>query len=309
MTLAPIILAMLLTSCGENPSETAAPEKVSLLPVFFVPRGEAPPTPEQKTNLMRHLKWCQERYAALLRGDTFRLAAETPETYQGERDSAFYKKQPQGAAPDFVGELLKSKRLNRVNCPYIFFIVVMSPEEDWIGGGARPLNGGNNLGGGLVEVTSYGMDHTPSVQATVRHEIGHSLGLLHADAYGQSMESGRSMMSYNPAHHTNGFEDSPTPGVFSPEDLRALSLNKRCLEKFRFDPRTDIPAGESISPEIVCLGPMDIPGQPDYVEKPEASPGENPQPQAQSEPQSMTEIRLKPRFRPLRAIGTTLRLR
>jgi hypothetical protein len=272
------------------------PETVGLLPVFFVPRGEAPPTPEQEAKLMRHLKWCQERYAILLRGDTFRLA-ETPEVYRGEQDLEFYKKRPQGAAPDFVGELLKSKRLNRINCPYIFFIVVMSPEEDWIGGGARPLNGGNNTGGGLVEMTSHGLDHCPNVQSTVRHEIGHSLGLPHVEVYGQSMESSRSMMSYNPAHHTNEFEDSPMPGEFSPEDLRAIALNKRCLEKYRFDPKTDIPDGESISPEIVCLGPMDIPGQADYVEQTEATAGENRHPQAQSEPQSMAGKRFKPHFR------------
>jgi hypothetical protein len=250
---------------------------------------------------MRHLKWCQERYATLLRGDTFRLA-ETPEVYRGNQDLEFYKKRPQGAAPDFVSELLKSKRLNRIDCPYIFFIVVMSPEVDWIGGGARPLNGGNNAGGGLVEMTSHGLDHCPNVQSTVRHEIGHSLGLPHVEDYGQSMESSRSMMSYNPAHHTNGFEDSPTAGEFSPEDLRALSMNKRCLEKFRFDPKTDIPPGESISPEIVCLGPMDIVGEPDYAEKTDTSAGKNRQDQTKIIPKSMTGNRHVLHFRRLRII-------
>lgn len=268
MTIASILLTTCLSFCGDALPVSAPPEKVALLPVFFVPRGEEPPAPDQCERLMKHLKWSQRRYAALLRGDTFRLAAETPEVFRGERDSAFYKKQPQGAAPDFVGELLKGKRLDRFNCPYIFFIVVMSPGEDWIGGGARPLNGGNNLGGGLVEVTSYGLDHSPNVQSSIRHEIGHSLGLPHVEVYGQSMQSHRSMMSYNPAHLTNGFEDSPTPGEFSPEDLRALALNKRCLEKFQFDPKLDIPEGETISPEIITLGPMDIPGQPAYEEKP-----------------------------------------
>lgn len=263
MTAASLLLATLITICGENPSETRLPEKVSVLPVFFVPKEESPPTAEQSALLMRHLKWCQDRYRKLLRGDTFRLVSE-PEVYRGEKDLEFYKNRPEGAAPDFVGELLKSKKLTRYNCPYIFFIVVMSPESDWIGGGARPLNGGNNLGGGLVEVTSHGLERSPNVQSTVRHELGHSFGLPHVDVYGQDMSSHRSMMSYNPAHLTHGFEDSPTPGEFSAEDLRALSLNRRCFEKFEFDPATDIPTGESISPEIVTLGPMEIPGQPSF---------------------------------------------
>lgn len=118
MTAIPILFAMFLSACGEPRSDTAPPDKVCLLPVFFVPRGEEPPTPEEKLRLMKHLRWCQNRYRELLRGDTFRLAAQTPEVYRGEQDLAFYQKQPQGAASNFVGELLKSKNLNRYNCPF-----------------------------------------------------------------------------------------------------------------------------------------------------------------------------------------------
>jgi hypothetical protein len=258
-----LLITALLSICVDAPTDMVLPENVSVLPVFFVPNGEALPTADQESRLVRHLKWCRDRYRTLLRGDTFRLV-ETPEVYRGERDSAFYRQRPQGAAPDLVGELLRSKKMNRYNCPYIFFIVVMSADSDWIGGGARPFNGGNNLGGGLVEVTSYGLDHSPNVQSTIRHELGHSFGLPHVDVYGQDMETHRSMMAYNPGHLTNGFQDSATPGEFSPEDLRAIALNKRCFAKFQFDPAEDIPTGESICPEIVCLGPMEIAGEGDF---------------------------------------------
>jgi hypothetical protein len=297
MTAIPIIFAMFLSICGDLRSDTALPDKVGLLPVFFVPRGEDPPTPEEKLLLMKHLRWCQNRYRELLRGDTFRLAALTPEVYRGEQDLEFYQKQPEGSAPNFVGELLKSNNLNRYNCPFIFFVVVMSPKSDWIGGGARPLNGGNNWGGGIVEVTSNGLNQCPNFQSTARHEIGHSLGLPHVDVYGQSMESSRSMMSYNPAHHTNGFQDSPTPGEFSPEDLRALSMNKRCLETFRFDPAVEIPPGESISPQVVCLGPMDIVGQPSYDVNRTASTGDDRQSQAQTTVKKENKNADRPRCR------------
>ncbi len=48
MTAAPLLLITLFSLCGELPAETTLPEKVSLLPVFFVPRGEPLPTPDQE---------------------------------------------------------------------------------------------------------------------------------------------------------------------------------------------------------------------------------------------------------------------
>ena len=90
----------------------------------------------------------------------------------------------------------------------------------------------------------------------LQHELGHSFGLLHPEAYGYDMETSPSIMSYNKAHHTHDFQPSPTPGIFIPEDLRALAMNKKEFPHFSYTP-----VGK-ISPKTPSLPPMDIPGQP-----------------------------------------------
>ena len=62
-----------------QPRLTLPPKLVSVLPVFLVPRDEAPPTEDQKARVLRHLSWAQERYRELLRGaDTFRWHCASP---------------------------------------------------------------------------------------------------------------------------------------------------------------------------------------------------------------------------------------
>ncbi len=94
----------------------------------------------------------------------------------------------------------------------------MNPNDGWPAGGGRPFNGGFNTGGGIVIMSSNGLDRAPNFQSTLQHELGHAFGLPHVDVYGYDMQTNMSMMSYNPSHHTNGFEPSATPGRFIPED-------------------------------------------------------------------------------------------
>ena len=236
------------------------------MPVFLVPEGERPPTLDQKTRLVKHLAWVQEWYRGQLRGrDTFRLASKTPAAVPAKHGLAFYKQQPEGGAPHYVSELLDKAKLHRFNCPYVFVIVIMNPHEDFPTGGGRPLNGGFNTGGGLVMISSFALDRIPNIQSTLRHELGHAFGLPHVDVYGYDMKTNRSVMSYNPGHHTNGFHDSGTPAGLIPENLRDLARNRRCLEKLTFDPGADVPRGEPMSERLIWLGPMEIPGQPNYA--------------------------------------------
>ena len=59
----------------------------------------------------------------------------------------------------------------------------------------------------------------------------------------------------------DGFKPSKTPGILIAEDIRALALNRRVFPRLRFDPKTDVPQGYTMQ-KIVTLGPMDIPGHP-----------------------------------------------
>src|SRR5215468_7349563 len=96
------ILTVGLSGNGRAQDATP-PRSVKVLPVFFVPKGEAAPTDEQSKKLMKHLEWAQTRYKELLRNqDTFAIAEEKPRVYQSARALDFYREQKDGAAPHIV---------------------------------------------------------------------------------------------------------------------------------------------------------------------------------------------------------------
>ncbi len=255
-------IAILVLSSQGFGKDYRPPKEVKVLPVFFVAKGESPPTERQEASLQKHVTWAQTRYKQMLKGrDTFALAAGKPQVYHAEHDAAYYRAQSEGAAPQIVDELLRRYKYNRYNCPLIFVAIVMNPRDDYPGGGARPFNGGINSGGGIVEMSSYGLDRAPNFQSTLQHELGHAFGLPHVDVYGYDMEKNPSLMSYNPNHHTRNFKPSKTPGILIAEDIRALALNRRVFPRLRFDPKTDVPQGYTMQ-RIVTLGPMNIPGHP-----------------------------------------------
>ncbi len=260
------VLAVMFLTPGAAAQVYHSPKAVKVLPVFFVPKGESPPTETQKNLLLKHMRWAQTRYREMLHGrDTFTLAEGKPRTHFAPRDFAYYRRMPEGSAPQFVSELLQEYGYNRYNCPAIFVVVFMNPREDYPAGGGRPFNGGVNTGGGIVILSSHGLDHSPNFQSTLQHELGHAFGLPHVDVYGHNMTTNPSIMSYNPNHHTRGFEPGKSLGTLIPEDLQALALNRRVFPQLRFDPIRDVPEHYRLPPNIVTLGPMQIPGQPDGI--------------------------------------------
>lgn len=258
------LLTVGLVTGNGRAQEAVPPRSVKVLPVFFVPKGEDAPTEEQSKKLMKHLDWAQKRYKELLRDqDTFAIAEEKPRVYKSSRPLAFYREQAEGVAPHAVGELLAEWKLTRFNCPYVLLVVVMNPKDEFPVGGGRPLNGGINTGGGVIQLSTFAMDKMPNFQSTLQHELGHAFGLPHVEVYGYDMKTNGSLMSYNPKHHTREFMPADTPAVLIPEDLRALALNRRVFPKLKFDPARDVSAGYKMAERIVTLGPMKIPDQPD----------------------------------------------
>jgi hypothetical protein len=257
------LLGVCLVAGSGRTQDANPPRSVKVLPVFFVPKGEAEPTDDQTKRLMKHVEWARTRYKELLRNqDTFAIAEEKPRVYRSSRELAFYREQKDGAAPHLVDELLAEWKLTRFNCPYVLLVVVVNPKDDFPVGGGRPLNGGINTGGGVIQISTFAMDKLPNFQSTLQHELGHSFGLPHVDVYGYDMKTNDSLMSYNLKHRTKEFAPSDTPAILIPEDLRALALNRRVFPKLKFDPAKDLPAGYKMAERIVPLGPMPIPNQP-----------------------------------------------
>ena len=240
-----------------------APTRLLVKPVFLVPSDVQPPPAKYSTLLMRHLAWSQTRYRELLAGqDTIALAADRPLVLAGQHPAAYYTAATDGGAEAAVLELFAHDHVDRFTCPYVYVVLFVGTGLFPAGGG-RPINGGINTGGGIVILAADALVESPNFQSTLQHELGHAFGLPHVDVYGYDMRTSRSVMSYNPSHHTNGFEPSPTPGGFIPEDLRALSLARRVFPEYTLNPARDYPPGYELAP-MVFLGPMPLTGQPGY---------------------------------------------
>ena len=154
--------------------EDDIPQRVSVLPVFFVARGEVPPRTAQIDMLMKHLKLAQQRYKEMLkRRDTFVIAEKGPQVFHYRFPLATLKKRAgKKLTPYVLQTLFKEYKLNRFNCPYVFLVLIMNPKEAWPTASGRPFNGGFNGGGGIVFLTSNKLDEKPClIQGSIQHEL------------------------------------------------------------------------------------------------------------------------------------------
>ncbi len=246
-----------LFGCATEPRPTnQLPERVSVRPVFFVPAGEAQPSDAQRAKAVQHLVWARQRYVALL-GSAGGFGLDTVTTVvQGGQNAAFYAAQFESGVPLMTVELLEHWGLTRYSAGWVYVIIVMNADADQPTGGGRPINGGFNNGGGIVVLSSYALDSIAFFQSTLRHELGHAFGLVHVELYGRSMDTDSSLMSYNPAHHSDGFTDSPTPGTLGFEERAALALNQRVFPGLTYT--------GPVIPTLYGLVPMTLPGHPDF---------------------------------------------
>lgn len=248
-------------------SPTGAPwRRIQVLPVFFVPSDEQPPKEQQMELFRKHLELAKERFRVMLKNrDTFDLSPTTS-IYRSANSLDFFKSK-QERLGDFVTiELLDYFHVDRHACPYVFAVVLMNPHDNVPAGGGIPINAGYNTGGGILEVASYRLDTGDSFQNTLEHELGHAFGLPHVgEAYGHDMQTSPSIMSYNPRKNWQGLTPAEEPGSLIPEDLKAISYNKRVFPDFTFDAQTDIPAGYPMVNTVIALyPPVRLPGHPPY---------------------------------------------
>jgi hypothetical protein len=240
------------------------PERVSVKPVFLVPSDAQGPSAEQVELLGEHMRWARRRYRELLDGqDTFELVDGPALVLAGAHEVAFYTSTDDGGAESAVLELFAHDGVDRFSCPYVY-VVLFVGTGSYPAGGGRPLNGGLNTGAGIVVLAADNLTASPNFQATLQHELGHAFGLPHVDVYGYDMGTNPSLMSYNPAHATDGLTPSATPGELIPEDRRALALSSRLFPAFEPDPAKGPPPDYALKP-MVFLGPMPLPGQPEYT--------------------------------------------
>ena len=250
------------TSPDIDPAVPTPPARVTVLPVFAVPAGGREPTSAERDLLVTHLRLVQARYAVLLdHRDSFPLEP-APLMHRSAHTLASLRAAPESGVPPLVAELLAAQGVSRFSARHVYVIVVMNDADDFPIGGGRPLNGGLGTGAGVVVLSSFALTRSPNVQSTLQHELGHGFGLVHSDNYGEDMATGRSLMSYNPAHHTNGLEPSATPGVLLPVELAALALNRRVFPALSGETTVVLPAAVPGHPDLAWLPAMTIPGQP-----------------------------------------------
>lgn len=255
---------LLGTSRFVDAAEYSLPDRVRVLPLAFVPTDQQPPSAEQQRLLLKHLEWAQRRYREMLNGDTFEVEKDQVDIVRGTHPLDYYRQTRERGAPDIVAELLAHYQVSRFECPYVFCIMLMNSKDSFPEGGGRTINGGMNTGGGMMYIASGELTRNEHYQATLQHELGHAFGLPHPDVYGYDIKTNASVMSYNPAHHNKGFMPSATPGRLIPEDRRALAMNDRVFARTEFDSRKDVPRDYSLSKSIIPLGPMELPGLPDF---------------------------------------------
>jgi hypothetical protein len=240
-----ILVFMLLARSGWAHEEDEIPRHLSVLPVFFVPDGETAPTPQHIDMVVRHLEIAQGCYKKMLKErDTFSIADLEPQILQDRFTLPHLKKLDDKLSQYLINRLFKNFTVNRFNCPFVFVVIIMCPEDPWPTAGGRPINPGFNSGGGIVIISSNDLvQESPNIQGCLQHELGHAFGLVHVDSYGCDQHTNKSIMSFNVTNKWAGYDPPKEPGILIPEDIRGLSMNKRVFPALFFDSSIDVPSG------------------------------------------------------------------
>lgn len=273
-----MVVSVVVSAQSVALEEDDFPKRLKVLPVFFVPKGQLEPTGTQIIKLNKHLKVAQQCYKKMLSGrDTFEIAGRPKVVhYHSTLVSLKQQVEKHQLSRYLLSELLPELKVNRFNCPYVFVVVIMNPNEAWPTASGRPTNSGFNSGGGIATFSSIKLDAKKSLfQGSVQHELGHALGLVHVKSYGYDQYKNKSIMSYNKSNYWNNYTPPKERGILIPEDIRALAMKKLVFPDLYFDVKRDVPEGYRMSSKIPYLSfEPTIPGQELYEIKLSTKSGE-----------------------------------
>jgi len=114
------VLVLLSSSFCEKASAQESPEKVAVLPVFVVPKGQRAPEKQDSQLFARHLLWTQTRYREMLGNkSTFRIQKKI-ETLRSkwtvadfEKSGIRRKSSPKAAGDHSMVELIREAASSR----------------------------------------------------------------------------------------------------------------------------------------------------------------------------------------------------
>src|SRR5208337_1425794 len=166
-------------------------------PIFFVPSDQKFPTHRQQQKLADLIVFAQTEYEHVLgQNKTFNtfLYDNHVTAVLGKGPMSDYRRGPNGqeSKRDFVKETLDYVGVNRYNSPYNFIFIMVTgtwDRNDFDSGAGTSINGGLNTGMGFAYLNPGWLEfiNAPKEAGTLLHEMGHSFGLTHPDAYGKDL--------------------------------------------------------------------------------------------------------------------------
>jgi hypothetical protein len=233
---------------------------IDVLPVFFVPADAPDPTQDEIQRFQEHLNITQNRYKELLHGrDTFTIAPASPLVYHSPHNVSYFTLGTDGRWGKLTSELLSYMNVTRFSLSHVLVVIFMNPYDDWPGYTGATINGGFNMGAGMVRLpSSHLADANSTFQTTLEHELGHAFGLVHPDAYGYNLTTNPSVMSYDD-RLWHGFQPPEVDRIFIPEDIYELSRNKLAFPHLYFNASEDVPPGYVMHDKgVVGFGPANL---------------------------------------------------